>query len=205
MHGPNFRPPLTLEGRYVRLVPLSPGHRAALAEAGADPEVGRYLLNGPGASLAEMDRLIALLLERQAAGTDLAFATLTASDGRPVGMTRFLHIDREDRNAEVGGTWLARRLWRTPCNTEAKYLLLRHAFEVEGAHRIYLQTDIRNERSRRAIERIGALQEAILREDRRLADGSFRTSVYYGILDREWPAVKRGLEEKLVRPWTGPV
>lgn len=203
MRESGFRPPVALEGRYVRLVPLRTDHAPDLAAAGADPEVGRYLLNGPGVSLRDMDRLIALLLERQAAGTDLAFTTLSASSGRPVGMTRFLRIDRENDNAEVGGTWLDKRWWRTPFNTESKFLLLRHAFEVERTHRIYLQTDLRNERSQRAIERIGAVKEAELRDDRRLGDGSFRTSVYYSILDREWPEVKRRLERKLEVPWRG--
>jgi len=159
------------------------------------------MLNGPGSTLEEMEALIALLLHRQAEGTDLAFTTVRVDDGRPVGMTRFLHIDRENDSVEVGGTWLDRHCWRTPFNTESKYLMLRHAFDVEQAHRVCLQTDRRNERSQRAIHRLGAVREAELREDRILPSGAFRTSVIYSILAREWPAVKRGLEQQLARPW----
>jgi N-acetyltransferase len=161
------------------------------------------MLNGPGRSLEEMDALIALLLDRQASGTDLAFTIVRADDGRAVGMTRFLHIDRPDDAVEVGGTWLDRRCWRTPINTESKYLMLGHAFDVERAHRVCLQTDRRNERSQRAIERLGAVREAELREDRLLPSGAYRTSVMYSILASEWSTVKRGLEQQLARPWKG--
>jgi N-acetyltransferase len=201
MRPDSFRPPVTLEGRFVRLVPLAPAHRVPLWHAGADPEVGRFMLNGPGATLEAMDALIALLLARQTEGTDLPFATVRADDGQPVGMTRFLHIDRANDTVEVGGTWLDRRWWRTPFNTESKYLLLGYAFEVGRAHRVTIQTDLRNERSQRAIERLGAVREAVLREDHLLPNGSYRTSVIYSILDSEWPTVKRALEERLGRPW----
>lgn len=204
MRAESFRPPVTLEGRHVRLVPLVASDRVALWKAGADPEIGRYMLHGPGTTLEEMDALIAYLLAQQAAGTDLPFAAVRTEDGEPVGMTRFLHIDRENDTVEVGGTWFGRRWWRTPFNTESKYLMLGYAFEVERAHRVSLQTDSRNERSQRAIERLGAVREAALREDKLLRDGSYRTSIFYGILAPEWPAVKRGLEGKLDRPWKPP-
>jgi N-acetyltransferase len=205
MRPDSFRPPVTLEGRLVRLVPLATTHRVALWHAGSDREVGRYLLNGPGATLKEMDALIALLLARQAMGTDLAFTTVRSGDGQPVGMTRFLHIDRANDAVEVGGTWLGRNWWRTPFNTESKYLMLGYAFDVGRAHRVVLQTDSRNERSQRAIERLGAVREAVLREDHALPNGSYRTSVIYSILASEWPTVKRALEDRLARPWNGPV
>jgi N-acetyltransferase len=201
MRPESFRSPVTLEGRFVRLVPLSANDRDALWKAGADPEVSRFMLHGPGTTLEEMDALISFLLAQQAAGSDLPFTTVRSEDGRPVGMTRFLHIDRENDAVEVGGTWLERRWWRTPFNTESKYLMLGYAFEVERAHRVFLQTDARNERSQRAIERLGAEREAVLREDKLLRDGSYRTSVLYSILESEWPQVKRGLEAKLARPW----
>lgn len=185
----------------MRLVPLETAHSAALFRAAAGPEVGRYLLDGPGSSPASMDRLIDLLLKRQATGSDLAFTVVAAGEERPVGMTRFLSIDRANDQVEVGGTWLGPAVWRTPVNTEAKYLLFRHAFEVEGAHRVYLKTDLRNERAQRAIERLGATREAVLREHLLLRDGTYRTSVYYAVLAPEWPTVKARLEGMLARPW----
>ena len=197
-----FYPPL--EGRFVRLVPLELAHRALLAEAVQDPEIGRYMLTTPGATAEEMEKVIRTLLERKASGTDLPFATVRLSDSKPVGMTRYLNIDRPNDAVEIGGTWLDRRLWRSPFNTESKYLLLTHAFDTEHVHRVYLKTDVRNERSQRAIERIGAVREAVLREHFLLPDGQYRSSVYYSILDHEWPDVKRRLEERLARPWTPP-
>ncbi len=202
MRAESFRTYPKLEGRFVRLVALDLAHRDPLAAAAQDPEVGRYILTAPGTTPGEMEAVIRTLLDRRAAGTDLPFTTIRVSDSVPVGMTRYLNIDRPNDAVEVGGTWLDRRLWRTPFNTESKYLLLTHAFETEGAHRVYLKTDVRNERSQRAIERLGAVREAVLREHIRLPDGQFRSSVFYGILASEWPKVKRGLEERLARPWT---
>jgi len=160
------------------------------------------MLSGPGTSLDDMKEFISLVLERQKGGTDLAFTTILASDDRPVGMTRYLNIERENHAVEIGGTWLDTALWRTPVNTESKYLLLRHAFEVEKVHRVCIQTDLRNERAQRAIARLGAVHEAVFRDNRLLRDGTFRTSVVYGILVSEWPRVKTDLEAKLARPWT---
>lgn len=199
-----FRTPVTLTGRWVRLVPLSAEHATALRAAARDPEIGRYMLNGPGRTMEEMRAFISLVLERQAAGTDLGFTTILAADDRPVGMTRYLNIDRDDHSVEIGGTWLDASLWRTPLNTESKYLLLRHAFESEKVHRVSLQTDLRNERAQRAIARLGAVREAVFRDDKLLADGTFRTSVVYGILVSEWPRVRAELEAKLARAWSPP-
>ncbi len=186
----------------MRLVPLDPAHRDALLAAARDPEVGRYLLERPGTTIADTERRIARLLERQANGSDLPFTILQASDRRAVGMTGYLSIDRPDDAVEIGGTWLDRRFWRTPFNTEAKYLLLRHAFETEGAHRVFFKTDARNERSQRAIARIGAIREAVMREHIRLENGHYRSSVFYSLLAPEWPSVKAELETKLERPWS---
>jgi N-acetyltransferase len=196
-----FRGPITLTGHYVELVPLAPAHRVPLRFAARDPEVRRLLRNGPGSTLEEMDGLIAKLLRAEAEGTDLPFTTLSLPERRPIGMTRFLRIEREDRSVEVGGTWLDSTYWRTPINTESKYLLFRHAFEVERVHRVQLQTDLRNERSQRAIERLGAVREAVLREDVLLPGPYYRSSVIYSILEAEWPAVKRRLEGFLEKPW----
>lgn len=200
----SFRTPLHLTGRWIRLVPLNPADAKALRAAARDPEIGRFMLNGPGSTLDEMNDLISLLLDRQKAGTDLPFTTVLQADDRRVGMTRFLNIDRKNHSVEIGGTWLDSALWRTPVNTESKYLLLRHAFETEGFHRVRIQTDLRNARAQLAIAALGAVREAVFRDDHLLHDGTFRTSVVYSILTSEWPNVKAGLEAKLSRPWSPP-
>jgi RimJ/RimL family protein N-acetyltransferase len=196
-----FRGPVTLTGRWVRLIPLEKEHAPALRTAARDPEVRRFLLHTPGETLAEMEALIAYRLARQTAGVELPFTILLREDDRPIGMTGFLRIDPYNESVEVGGTWLDSAYWRTPVNTECKFLLFRHAFETGKVHRVSLQTDLRNERSQRAIARLGAVREAVMRDDRVLPDGGYRTSVFYGILVSEWARVKGGLEELLAREW----
>jgi len=196
-----FRPPVTLTGRWVRLVPLSLDHAPDLREAARDPEVRRYLLHGPGETPEQMRALIAYRLEQQRVGVDLPFTTVLRATDRPVGMTGFIHIDRTNQSVEVGGTWLDSALWRSPLNTESKYLLFRYAFETGRVHRVWLQTDLRNERAQRAIARAGALREATFREDKIRPDGSYRSSVYYGILVSEWSRVRDALESMLAREW----
>jgi len=198
---PHFRSPLSLSGRWIRLDPLRLEDAPALRTAAWDPEAYRFLLRGPGTTVEDLRSFIESILRAQALGTDLAFTAVLASNGKTVGMTRYLNIDRENYSVEIGGTWFDRGLWRTPINTESKYLLLRHAFETENCHRVSLQTDLRNERAQRAIARLGAVREAVFREDKLLLDGSFRTSVIYGILASEWPRVKAELERKLSRDW----
>ncbi len=208
MRPESFRSPVELKGAHVRLVPLQPSHAEALASVWANPDVHRYLIGlVPGPDRTDLHPLVDYLLSVQDRGTDLAFTTIRTSDGRPIGMTRYLHIDRPNDAVEIGGTWLDPSCWRTPCNTESKLLLLRHAFETEGVHRVCLQTDARNERSQAAIARIGARREAVLRDDRRLAENGFRSSVFFRILRRDWPAIERALTAKLERPpaETGPL
>jgi len=137
------------------------------------------------------------ILERQTFGTDLPFAVILLENGRAIGGTRFMDIRSQHCGVEIGGTWYATSSQRTTVNTECKYLLLCHAFEVWHCIRVQFKTDLRNERSQRALERIGAMREGILRNHMILRDGTVRHSVYYSILDNEWPVVKRGLEEKL--------
>jgi N-acetyltransferase len=197
-----FRTPVVLSGRWIRLVPVVAEHAEPLRAAARDPEIPKFMLRGPGMTLEEMRSFISFVLDARRAGTDLPFTTVLQADGRPVGMTRFLHIDRENHSVEIGGTWLDSRLWRTPVNTESKYLLLRYAFETEHVHRVSLQTDLRNERAQQAISRLGAVREAVFRDDKLLADGTFRTSVVYGIVESEWPAVKAALESKLAQDWS---
>ena len=199
-----FRPPVTLKGRYLELVPLERRHAAGLAEAGRDPEVWRYLRIGPGhpPSLAEMESFLDQLLAFQAAGELLAFTMVLLPERSPVGIIRFLDIDRPNRKVELG-TWLDSRYWGSPLNAQAKLLMLRYAFEEEGVHRVQLKTDSRNLRSQKAIERLGATPEGMLREAHLVRNDYFRTSFYYSILDAEWPSVERRLEERLSLPWAG--
>lgn len=204
MRPESLRAPLTLTGRWVELVPLERSHAEALLAAAHDPAIFRYFRSGVIRTRDDVDRLIDFLLEQQAAGTDLPFTTRVLPDHRIVGMTRYLRIDRANDGVEIGGTWLDPRVQRTPVNTESKYLLFRHAFEVEGYHRVQLQTDLRNERSQRAIERVGGMREGALREDVLLPDAYRRSSVYYSVLVSEWPQVKQRLEGFLARPWLPP-
>jgi RimJ/RimL family protein N-acetyltransferase len=140
------------------------------------------------------------MLARQARGTDLPFAVVHLASGQAIGATRYMDIQPANRALEIGGTWYAPAYRRTAVNTEAKYLLLAHAFEALGCVRVQLKTDLRNERSQRAIERIGAQKEGVLRHNLIMPDGHRRSSVYYSILDEEWPAVKARLEALLGRP-----
>jgi RimJ/RimL family protein N-acetyltransferase len=190
--------PLTLTGQLVRLEPLTPEHAADLfAALRVDPSIWRWRTVTPPETLDGMRRQIADALEAQARGDIVAFAQVELATGRAVGGTTYMSISRKDRGLEIGNTWLGKPWQRTGINTEAKYLLLRHAFEVLGAVRVQLKTDRRNVQSQAAIERLGAVREGILRKHILLADGFLRDTVLYSIIDDEWPAVKTGLEAKL--------
>jgi RimJ/RimL family protein N-acetyltransferase len=189
--------PITLIGRYVRLEPLAEAHVSDLSLVGLEPSLWRNMLYGEIDSEARMLGFVQDLLRRQAVGTDLPFAVIDLASGRAIGCTRFMDIQTRNRGAEIGGTWYGLAYQRTAANTECKYLLLRHAFETWGCIRVQLKTDRRNERSQRAIERIGAVREGILRNHMIRPDGTIRDSVYYSIIDREWPAVKARLEAML--------
>ncbi len=188
--------PITLEGRYVRLEPLAMAHHAALCEAGRDNTIWRYMpqtLRTP----EDMRAFIEAALEAQATGAALPFATVDKASGRAVGSTRFFNIDRTHRRLEIGWTWLGLAWQRTAANTEAKYLMLRHAFETLGCIRVEFKTDSLNERSRAAILRLGAKEEGTFRNHMIMPDGRLRHSVYYSIIAAEWPEVKARLETKL--------
>jgi RimJ/RimL family protein N-acetyltransferase len=189
--------PTSLTGQVIRLEPLALAHVPALAAAGRDESLWRYM---PYANMGEehaMHAWVSELLERQTRGTDVPFAVVHLGSGQPIGATRYMDIHPHDRGLEIGGTWYAPAHQRTAANTEAKYLLLRHAFEGLGYIRVQLKTDLRNERSQRAIERLGAVREGVLRDHMLMPDGHRRSSVYYSILEAEWPAIKVRLEEKL--------
>lgn len=193
--------PVTLEGRHVRLVPLALEHVPALWEAGNDPDIWQWTLNRP-ASEADMRRYVEAALASRAAGRALPFATTEAATGRVIGSTRYHNWEPPHPRVEIGYTWISRPWRRTPANTEAKYLMLRHAFETLGLARVELRTDALNARSRAAIARIGGTQEGILRRHLLTDSGRIRDTVYFSILDDEWPRVKRRLEEMLARPWS---
>jgi len=190
--------PVVLSGKFVRLEPLSEAHVPGLSVAGMDASIWRYMLYGEVTSVEKMGAWVRDILSRKAAGSDQPFVVVQLSSGRLAGATRYLEIRPAHRSLEIGGTWYGVEFQRTPLNTEAKYLLLRHAFETLGCIRVQFKADSRNERSQRAIERLGAVREGLLRNHIILEDGTYRHSVYYSILEDEWPAVKARLEEKLV-------
>jgi RimJ/RimL family protein N-acetyltransferase len=188
--------PVTLEGQFIRLEPLSLEHHAQLCAVGLDEELWRWIPHAVGTS-DEMRADIETALEWQAAGTALPFATIARATGRAIGSTRFGNIDRANRHVEIGWTWLGKKWQRTAANTEAKYLMLRHAFDTWRCLRVEFKTDSLNERSRAALLRIGAKEEGIFRNHVITWTGRIRHSVYYSIVDSEWADVRADLEKKL--------
>jgi RimJ/RimL family protein N-acetyltransferase len=188
--------PLTLEGRHVRLEPLTFAHESALNEAAADGE----LWNADVTIIPKsegMKAYIEFALNGLSQQTQLPFVIVQPDDNRVVGTTRFYEIRVQDRAVAIGYTWLAKSAQRTAINTEAKLLLLTHAFETWKCLRVELITDVRNEQSRAAILRIGAKQEGILRKHLILPSGRTRDSVVFSIIDDEWPSVKANLRNRL--------
>lgn len=188
--------PVTLEGHHVRLVPLEAAHGPALAEAAADgdlPQLWYTTVPTPEGVPAEIARRCAL----QDTGAMLPFATLDAKSGAAIGMTTFMNIDAANRRVEIGSTWLRASHQRGPWNTEAKLLMLRHAFEVLDCIAVEFRTHFMNHQSRRAIERLGAKQDGILRAHMIAPNGSIRDTVCFSILPSEWPAVRANLEHRL--------
>ena len=188
--------PVTLQGKHVRLEPLSLDHLEQLCEVGLEPELWRWTASQVLTSV-DMRAYVETALKWQAEGTALPFATISAQTGRVVGSTRFANIDKENRHLEIGCTWIAPQWQRTAINTEAKYLMLRHAFERLGCIRVEFKTDSLNEKSRRALLRIGAKEEGTFRNHMIVHDGRYRHSVYFSVIESEWPEVKARLEERL--------
>jgi RimJ/RimL family protein N-acetyltransferase len=189
--------PVTLEGTRVRLEPLTQSHQPALVAIGLDEDLWRWTPSAPVRKPEDMTAYIAFALAERDAGRALPFATVDRATGRVIGSTRYGAIEPRHRRAEIGWTWLGRDWQRTAANTEAKYLMLRHAFETLGCVRVELKTDALNERSRAAIRRIGAREEGILRQHMITTTGRIRDTVYYSVLDSEWPQVKTELERRL--------
>lgn len=189
---------VTLEGKHARLEPLAKSYLAGLAQVGLDEELWRWSPI-PVRTTEEMAAYIETALQEQERGMSLPFAILEKATGRAIGSTRYGNIDRTHHRVEIGWTWVARDWQRTAINTEAKYLLSRHAFETLGCLRVELKTDSLNEKSRTAILRIGAKEEGIFRNHMITESGRIRHSVYFSIIESEWPAVKVRLETMLNR------
>lgn len=189
---------LVLTGPNVELQPMQPGHALGLLEAAADGQLWNSKVTVIPAP-DTVEQYIANALQGRQAGTVLPFTIVQRETGRTLGSTRFWKIDRSNRKLEIGHTWLSESMQRTGINTEMKYLLLCHAFEVMQCVRVQFTTDELNEKSRAAILRIGATQEGIVRHERIMPDGRKRNSVRFSIIDSEWPEVKRLLQAKLLR------
>jgi N-acetyltransferase len=190
--------PVTLEGRAIRLEPLGLHHLDALCEVGLDPSLWALTTTNIR-SRDDLRRYVEGAVAEQAAGTALPFATVVRDGNEVVGSTRFGNIVPEHRRVEIGWTWITPRWQRSAVNTEAKYLMLRHAFETWGCRRVELKTSALNARSRAAMQRIGAREEGTLRKHMVNADGSARDSVYFSIVDDEWAAVGARLEGWMTR------
>lgn len=190
--------PVALRGLHASLVPLTVSHAAALADAVRDGELWKLwytTIPSPDAMAAEVERRLGL----QARGSMLPFAVLDAH-GTPVGMTTYMNVDAVHKRVEIGSTWYARRVQRTPLNTECKLMLLAHAFDALGCIAVEFRTHRFNTASRRAIERLGAQLDGILRAHQRAADGTLRDTAVYSITAAEWPTVRAHLRWQLERP-----
>jgi N-acetyltransferase len=194
----NLISPHTLTGRHVILEALAAEHRDGLAAAVADGELWRLWYTSVPAP-EQMEAEIARRLDLQAQGSMLPFAIRRTDSGALCGMTTYMHIDAANQRLEIGSTWYAKSAQRSAINTEAKLLLLTHAFETLGCIAVEFRTHWMNQQSRAAIARLGAKQDGILRNHQRLADGSYRDTVVFSIIESEWPMVRRHLQFKLER------
>ncbi len=190
--------PVTLAGSVVRLEPIRNEHAELFWDVAKNDldDIFRWIPYRMQ-TREDFQLLVAKALQEQERGESVVFTTVESASRRVIGSTRFMNIDRNNRRVEIGSTWIAPAWQRTAVNTEAKYLMLRHAFEVWGCFRVELKTDALNEKSRNAILRLGAKEEGTLRRHVVTWTGRVRDSVYFGILDSEWPEVKGRLEEKL--------
>jgi RimJ/RimL family protein N-acetyltransferase len=191
--------PVSLTGEHVRLEPMEEKHTDGLAAIGLQASIWEHMLYGEMITKEDMRVWVRDILSRAKQGTDLPFVVIHLASGKVAGATRYLNMQPDQRGLEIGGTWYGLEYQRTMVNTECKYLLLKYAFETLDCIRVQFKTDSRNIRSQRAIERIGAKREGILRNHMILPDGYYRDSVYYSILEPEWPEVKAALEERLAR------
>ena len=193
--------PLTLEGSVVRLEPLRREHAGLFWDVAKNDleDIFRWIPYSMK-TREDFELLVHKAFSEQERGESIVFATVERTTGRAIGSTRFMNIDRNNRRVEIGSTWIAPAWQRTAVNTEAKYLMLRHAFEIWGCARVELKTDALNQKSRNAILRIGAKEEGTLRRHVVTWTGRIRDSVYFSILDHEWPDVKARLEARIAAP-----
>jgi N-acetyltransferase len=191
--------PIVLQGKHVRLEPLTLDHAPGLFEQGREAEIWKHLFWPPLATLHDAEKFIEWSLACARNGSEVPFATVDRVGGRVAGTTRYMDIQPDHEGLEIGWTWLGREYRRTPLNTECKLLLMEHAFERLGAVRVQFKTDHLNVQSQKAIERLGAKKEGMLRSHRRRLDGTHRDSVYYSVIASEWPMVKQRLNEFLAR------
>jgi RimJ/RimL family protein N-acetyltransferase len=189
----DWRTPVTLTGNHVRLEPMTESHVPGLTAVGLDDSIWEHMLYGDVRSEEDVRNWVRDILSRP----DLPFVAIHLDSGRVAGATRYLNMHPVHRRLEIGGTWYGVEFQRTAVNTECKYLLLQYAFETLGCIRVQFKTDSRNVRSQRAIERIGAKHEGVLRNHMILPDGRYRDSVFYSILESEWPKVKLRFEQVL--------
>lgn len=187
---------VTLEGNFVRLEPMLRDHHSALCGIGLEKDLWLWTVNQCTTS-EDMAKYMETALDEAARGVSLPFVTIDRKTGTVVGSTRFGNIDLRNKKAEIGWTWINSKWQRTYINTEAKLLMLTHAFEVWDCNRVELKTDRLNERSRNAIRRLGATEEGILRSHMLTDSGRIRDTVYFSILKNEWPQIKQRLEERL--------
>ena len=187
---------VTLVGRLVRLEPLGPQHADALAAFAGDERIWTYLDEPAPWDSTAVDKFIADAQVGRDRGARLAYAVLDQITGRAIGSTSYIDIRPPDRGVEIGWTWMSPAAWGTGANTEAKYLLLTHAFDA-GAIRVAIKTDLRNVRSQRAIDHLGVTREGVWRNHRILSTGEYRHSVYYSVIVSEWPRVRHHLQARL--------
>jgi RimJ/RimL family protein N-acetyltransferase len=190
--------PVVLEGRFVRLEPLAERHVASLWAVAKEPEIWRWIPFRVE-SQAAVGALVAIAARGLESGAGLGFAQVAPATGEVMGSTSYLAADPPNRRVEIGATWLHPRFQRSGVNTEAKLLLLRHAFETLGCRRVEFKTDSENRASRAALARIGAVEEGTLRAHMVRPDGSRRDSVYFSVIEPEWPRVRAHLEGLLAR------
>jgi RimJ/RimL family protein N-acetyltransferase len=188
--------PITLTGTYIRLEPMRPSHAQALLDAGRDDAIWSWMPARP-VTHETMDRWLEKAMEAESQGREYPFVIVRLEDNRVIGSTRYLDVQEADRNVEIGWTWYTPDVWGGVVNPEAKYLLMRHAFDDWRAIRVALKTDVNNLHSQAAIKKLGARYEGTLRNQRIRLDGSYRDTVIFSVIESEWPAVKSGLEERL--------
>ena len=190
---------VVLVGERVRLEPLTISHASGLFEAARPEEIWRWWPFNPAASRERFSEWIDSCRRAAAEGVRQHFATIDIASGEPIGSTSYCTLRPAHAGLEIGWTWLTPSAWNSGANAEAKLLMLRHAFEVSDCQRVEFETDVRNTRSRRALEALPAQFEGVRRDDKRIRGDQRRSSAYYSILDREWPRVEKNLRQRLSR------